>query len=83
MYCLTRITRQIVRQRPCYSRGQIYVIPLLMGVLPGIDLNDLNKTSVTLHFFDAIFKVIICVDCSSAIHIRNDLTEVMIYSILN
>jgi len=76
MNCLTRITRQIVQQTSSYSHGQTYVVPLLMAVLPGIDLNDLQKTIVTLDFYNAIFKLIICVDCSSAIHIRNDLTEV-------
>ncbi len=76
MNCLTRITRQIVQQTSSYSQGQTYVVPLLMAVLPGIDLNDLQKTIVTLDFYNAIFKLIICVDCSSAIHIRNDLAEV-------
>ncbi|CAF3884238.1 unnamed protein product [Rotaria sordida] len=76
MICLTRIARQIVRQTPTYSQGQTYVIPLLMAILPGIDLNDFEKTSVTLDFYNAIFKIIICVDCSSAIQTRNDLTEI-------
>src|ERR1700723_3813492 len=64
--CLTRIAPQIVRQTPCYSQGQTYVLPLLMSVLPGIDLNDFEKTSVTLEFLETIFMLIPCVDCSSA-----------------
>ncbi len=68
MNCLIRLTRQIVRQT--------YVIPVLMAVLPGIDLNDFKKATVTLDFYNAMFKLIICVDCSSAIDIRNDLTDV-------
>jgi len=76
MNCLTRITRQIVRQTSSYSHGQTFVIPLLMAALPGIDLNDFKKTSATLEFYNAIFKVIICVDCSSAVYTRNDLTEI-------
>ncbi len=76
MNCLNRIARQIVQQTSTYSQGQLYVVPLLMSVLPGIDLNDIEKTSVTLDFLDTILMVIICVDCSSAIHIRNDLTDV-------
>ncbi|CAF3730398.1 unnamed protein product [Rotaria sp. Silwood1] len=75
MTCLTRITRQLVRQTSCYSQGQTYVLPLITSVLPGIDLNDFKKTLVTLEFLDTIFMLITCVDCSSAIHIRNDLTE--------
>jgi proteasome activator subunit 4 len=76
MNCLTRIARQIVQQTPSYSQGQIYVLPLLISVLPGIDLNDLEKTSVTFEFLDTILMVITCVDCSSAVNTRNDLTEV-------
>ncbi|CAF1051733.1 unnamed protein product [Rotaria sp. Silwood1] len=75
MTCLTHIARQIVQQTSAYSQGQIYVLPLLMSVLPGIDLNDLEKTSVTLEFLDTILMLITCVDCSSAVNIRNDLTE--------
>jgi proteasome activator subunit 4 len=76
MNCLKYIVRQIVQQTPSYSEGQIYVLPLLMSVLPGIDLNDFEKTSVTLEFLDIMFMVITCVDCSSAVNTRNDLTEV-------
>ncbi|CAF1001262.1 unnamed protein product [Rotaria sordida] len=76
MTCLTRITRQLVRQTACYSQGQTYVLPLIMSVLPGIDLNDFKKTSVTLEFLNTIFMLITCVDCSSAIHIRKDLTDI-------
>jgi proteasome activator subunit 4 len=76
MTCLKYIARQIVQQTPSYSQGQIYVLPLLMSVLPGIDLNDFEKTSVTLEFLDTILMVITCVDCSSVVNTRNDLTEV-------
>jgi proteasome activator subunit 4 len=76
MNCLTHIARQIVQQTSSYSQGQIYVLPLLMSVLPGIDLNDLEKTSVTFEFLIIIFMLITCVDCSSAVNTRNDLTEV-------
>ena len=47
-----------------------------MSVLPGIDLNDLKKSLVTLEFLDIMFILITCVDCSSAVNTRNDLTEV-------
>jgi proteasome activator subunit 4 len=76
MTCLTYIARQIVQQTSSYSQGQIYVLPLLMSVLPGIDLNDFEKTSVTFDFLDSILTVITCIDCSSAVNTRNDLTEV-------
>ncbi|CAF1230849.1 unnamed protein product [Adineta steineri] len=74
--CLTHIARQIVQQTPSYSRGQIYVLPLLISVLPGIDLNDFKKTSVTLEFLDTMLMQITCIDCSSAVNIRTDLTEI-------
>lgn len=79
MKCLKHIARQIVQQTPSYSQGQTYVLPLLLSVLPGIDLNDLKKTLVTLEFLDVMFTTITCVDCSSAVDIRNDLTDVRFY----
>ena len=82
MTCLTHIARQIVQQTPSYSEGQTYVLPLLMSVLPGIDLNDFKKISVTFQFIDTILMVITCVDCSSAVNTRNDLTEVRFYFVL-
>jgi proteasome activator subunit 4 len=76
MNCLKHIARQIVQQTSSYSQGQVYVLPLLMSVLPGIDLNDFKKSLVTLEFLDIMFILITCVDCSSAVNTRNDLTEV-------
>ncbi|CAF4294677.1 unnamed protein product [Adineta steineri] len=76
MFCVTRISRQLVRQTHSYSHGQTYVVPLLLSVLPGIDFNDIDKTSVTIDFLDTILMLITCVDCSSALQIRNDLTEI-------
>lgn len=63
--CLTRLVRPIAQQTPTYSEGQSHVLPLLMSVLPGIDLNDSEKTSSTLEFIEAMLTVITCVDCSS------------------
>ncbi|CAF1622524.1 unnamed protein product, partial [Adineta ricciae] len=74
--CLAGMTRQIVQQTPSFSQGQTYVLPLLMAVLPGIDSNDFKKTAVTFQFLNAILILITCVDCSSAVHTRNDLTEI-------
>ncbi|CAF4225353.1 unnamed protein product, partial [Adineta steineri] len=74
--CLAGMTRQIVRQTPEFSQGQTYVLPLLMAVLPGIDSNDFKKTAVTFQFLNAILMLVTCVDCSSAVNTRNDLTEI-------
>ena len=76
--CLGGMTRQIVRQTDNFAQGQTYVLPLLMSVLPGIDSNDYRKTEVTFQFLHSILKLIICVDCSSALRTRTDLTEVKI-----
>ncbi|CAF4174719.1 unnamed protein product [Rotaria sp. Silwood2] len=76
MKCLPGIVRQIVRQTPTYSEGQTYVLPLLMSVLPGIDSNDFRKKEVTFEVLDAILKLVPCVDCSSTVYKRTDLTEI-------
>jgi proteasome activator subunit 4 len=76
MTCLASIARQIVRQTPDFFQGQIYVLPLLTAALPGIDANDFKKTAVTFQFLNAMLMLITCVDCSSALNTRNDLTEV-------
>ncbi|CAF1101842.1 unnamed protein product [Adineta steineri] len=54
LYCVTRISRQLVRQT--------YVLPLLMSVLPGNDINDIEKTSITVDFLGAILMLLTCVD---------------------
>lgn len=74
--CLAGMTRQIVRQTADFPQGQTYVLPILISVLPGIDSNDFWKTSMTFQFLHAMLILITCVDCSSAIQTRNDLTEV-------
>lgn len=81
--CLTSMTRQIVRQTPEFSQGQTYVLPLLMSVLPGIDSNDFRKTAITFQFLNSMLMLITCVDCSSAVHTRNDLSEVRMHSKVN
>ncbi|CAF4080922.1 unnamed protein product, partial [Rotaria magnacalcarata] len=65
--CLTYLARQLVRQTSSYSEGQAYVLPLLMSVLPGIDLNDPKKIYTTLKFLNTVLSLITCVDCSSAV----------------
>jgi proteasome activator subunit 4 len=80
MTCLASIARQIVRQTSDFTQGQTYVLPLLMAVLPGIDSNDFKKTAVTFQFLNAMLMLITCVDCSSAITTRQDLTEVHVSS---
>ena len=77
MNCLKHIARQIVQSTSAYPEGQTHVLPLLISVLPAIDLNDTDKTFATLDFLETILSLITCVDCSSAVNIRKDLTEVI------
>lgn len=75
MNCLQRIARQLVQQTDSYNEGQLYVLPLLISVLPAIDLNDIEKTYSTLDFIESIVCQITFIDCSSA-----DSTDVCFYS---
>lgn len=61
-----------------YSEGQTYVLPLLMSILPGINSNDFEMKKVTFEVIDMIMKLVPCIDCSSAVHTRQDLTKVSI-----
>ena len=54
---------------------QLYVIPLLSAVLPGIDPNDANKSMLTLEFIDTVLSNIIVCDCTPALRVRSDLSE--------
>ena len=74
--CVTQLAPQIVRQSTDYTENQLYVLPLLMSLLPGIDINDFRKLSSTLDFYEIMISLITIVDCSSALKTCNDLTEV-------
>lgn len=58
-----------------YPEGQTHVVPLLLGVLPGLDPNDIKKTLVTLHFILIFSTMVPYIDCSSAHEYWPDLTE--------
>ena len=68
--CLKSLSRQISEEN-----GN-EIIELLLSILSEINLNDLERTILLLEFFDTIFRLITFIDCSSAISIRKDLTEV-------
>lgn len=76
MRCLPGMIHQMVHRSENYSEGQLYVLPLMMSVLPGINSNDFEKATATFDVLDAIVKLVPCIDCSSAVHTRKDLTEV-------
>ena len=73
--CLTSVPRELVSYNDLYPSAQKHVIQLLCAVLPGIDINDLNKFILTFQFLTNVFGNILVCDCSAAVGIRNDLTD--------
>ena len=74
--CLVSVPREIVKYNPNYVfQAQSQVITLLISVLPGIDINDLNKFILTFQFLTNILNSVVVCDCSPAVMIRSDLTE--------
>lgn len=69
--CLVSVPRELVTN----PESQKHVIQLLISVLPGIDINDLNKFILTFQFLSNILSNVIVCDCSPAIQIRDDLNE--------
>jgi proteasome activator subunit 4 len=67
--CLASVPRELVKS------NQKIIIQLLISVLPGIDINDLNKFILTFQFMTNVLNHLMLCDCSPAIQIRNDLTE--------
>lgn len=75
LQCAVSIGRSLVRGGKYYAEGPSHVIPLLMASLPGIDSNDCKKSVVTFQFISTFVTLLPLVDCTSAIEIRDDLTE--------
>lgn len=73
--CLTSVPRELVSYYNAAYHSQKYVIQLLLSVLPGIDINDLNKFILTFQFLTNVCNHIILCDCSPAVSIRSDLNE--------
>ena len=74
--CAVAVAREMTIYSPEHAlHTQLYVIPLLSAVLPGIDPNDSNKSMLTFEFIDTILSNIIVCDCSHALHVRSDLSE--------
>jgi hypothetical protein len=46
----------------------------MIAVLPGIDINDMNKFILTFQFLSNMLNFMVVCDCSQAVYLRNDLT---------
>lgn len=73
--CLVSVPKELVSFNPRFPSVQKHVIQLLKAILPGIDINDLNKFILTFQFLTNILSNILICNCSSAIQIRQDLNE--------
>lgn len=54
---------------------RVHAINILCSILPGIDLNDTIKTTLTVQIMGMLLLLIPVADCSEAVYVRNDLTE--------
>ncbi|VDI21300.1 proteasome activator subunit 4 [Mytilus galloprovincialis] len=75
MICIVAVARPMLQSPKFYPEGKSHVLPLLNLALPGIDPNDFKKCLVTFQMISTFVTLVPIVDCSDALHLRNDLTE--------
>ena len=75
MQCVVSIARALVKPNRFYTEGPTHVIPLMLSSLDGLDVNDMKKCMVTFQFIATFATLVPIIDCSSAVDIRNDLSE--------
>ncbi|XP_031439180.1 proteasome activator complex subunit 4B isoform X1 [Clupea harengus] len=73
--CMIGMARSLLCAGRHYPEGPAHVLPLLMRALPGVDPNDFSKCMITFQFIATFTTLVPLVDCSSALHEKNDLTE--------
>lgn len=76
MNCVVAVSRPMLSARKWYPEGRSHVLPLLNLALPGIDPNDFKKCLVTFQMISTFVAQVPIVDCSEAVFVRDDLTEV-------
>ncbi|MBN3306472.1 PSME4 protein, partial [Amia calva] len=74
--CMIGVARSLVSGGRRFPEGPTHMLPLLMRALPGVDPNDFSKCMITFQFIATFSTLVPLVDCSSALHERNDLSEV-------
>ncbi|MGH0173133.1 UNVERIFIED_CONTAM: hypothetical protein FKN15_013552 [Acipenser sinensis] len=74
--CVIGVARSLVSGGKRFPEGPKHMLPLLMRALPGVDPNDFSKCMITFQFIATFSTLVPLVDCSSAVHERDDLTEV-------
>uniref|UniRef100_A0A8B9HHN8 Proteasome activator subunit 4b n=1 Tax=Astyanax mexicanus TaxID=7994 RepID=A0A8B9HHN8_ASTMX len=73
--CMIGMARSLLSGGRHYPEGPAHVLPLLMRALPGVDPNDFSKCMITFQFIATFTTLVPLVDCSSALHEQNDLSE--------
>ena len=76
MNCVVAVSRPMLSARKWYPEGRSHILPLLNLSLPGIDPNDFKKSLVTFQMISTFVAQVPIVDCSEAVFVREDLTEV-------
>ncbi|XP_056326451.1 proteasome activator complex subunit 4A isoform X1 [Danio aesculapii] len=74
--CMIGVARSLVAGGQRFPEGPKHMLPLLMRALPGVDPNDFSKCMITFQFLATFVTLVPLVDCSSAVHSRNGLTQV-------
>ncbi|XP_076141905.1 proteasome activator complex subunit 4A [Alosa pseudoharengus] len=74
--CMIGVARSLVSGGGRFPEGPTHMLPLLMRALPGVDPNDFSKCMITFQFIATFATLVPLVDCSSAVHERDDLTQV-------
>ncbi|XP_070577632.1 proteasome activator complex subunit 4-like isoform X2 [Ptychodera flava] len=74
--CTVSVSKTLLRGGKWLPDGPTHLMPLLQLVLPGIDPNDIGKSMVTFQVVSTFVSLVPVVDCSEAVHLRDDLTDI-------
>ena len=64
--CLYAVSACLTTGEPDFPEGRTHVIPLLLAILPGIDVNDAFKTALSLKVITQLISGVPLVDCSKS-----------------